>query len=527
MKNKKAIKLTLLALSLVLIIGAAIGFSVSAEGEELSVEITKRNIAYGDVIRVLFAVDDTNAGGNDVEMLYYLEDPQSNPDATAYKGAAYDKGYTDGGVTYPAFYTAAFPAKDIDKQVYAQAHIVGTDVYSEVVRYSVVEYLNKRLCVDTITENQKGLYESLLTYGSFAQKVLLNEDDDPYNDVTQFVNEMVYVSIEGGTLDGKYSTGVYYVGDKITPYAEGAVSWNVTYTDKDGNTGFASIGNAAQYSVAGTSFISLNTNAALKSYFDHYQGTSTDGWDFDNDTFADTSAMEKAHYLKRATWNTANRADGADVSQSSEYVRIQTLSDSNKVFEFGTGKNTIEGIFFRRHSTESAGYTARHLVFEAKINLNIDDTAAQAAIDAGSNYVMNISLSNTAVTNPAATINSDYITGSEVARIYAVKDDNGEYHYYFNYASDSTATVATSLSELKDGWNTVTVEMSLTQTGTCALKTYVNGCQVGESSFDGTTDAALAATSAPNGVRLKYNSALTGSYVYLDNVFCTYASQPE
>ena len=39
MKNNKAIKLTLIALSLVLIIGAAVGIFASAEGEELS-EIT-------------------------------------------------------------------------------------------------------------------------------------------------------------------------------------------------------------------------------------------------------------------------------------------------------------------------------------------------------------------------------------------------------------------------------------------------------------------------------------------------------
>ena len=535
MKNKKAIKLTLLALSLVLIIGigAAVGIFASAEGEELSVEINARNISYGDVIKVLFAVDDTNAGGKDVEILYYLDDPQSNPDAKAYKGTPYEKGYTEDGVTYPAFFTAAFPAKDIASQVYAQAHIVDTDVYSEIVRYSVVEYLNKRLYVDDISDNQKGLYESLLTYGAFAQKVLLNEDDDPYNDVTQFVDEMVYVSIEGGTLDGKYSTGVYYPGDKIIPHTDGAVAWNVNYTDKDGNTGFASVGNGTEYSVMGTSFITLNTSAALKSYFDHYMGTNADGWDFDNDTFTSTEVMETSHILKRATRQTAHiAADRLDYNP--EYIRIQPLEDGNKVFEFGVGPgSTQQGFFFRRHSTESNGYYAGQFVFETKINLNVADAGAQAVLDSGSNYIMNISLSNSSAYMPdQSSIRSDFVTGTEVGRIYVTKDEAGKFHYYYNYATENTDAVATSLSELKNGWNTITTEMTLTQLGTCTGQYYVNGCKVGESSFDGTTDAALLAAGVdrglakPNGVRITFDDALKSTRVFMDNIFCSYAAQP-
>ena len=532
MKNKKAIKFTILALSLVLIIGAAIGIGVSAEGEELSVEITKRNIAYGDVIKVLFAVDDTNAGGNDVEMLYYLEDPQANPDAKAYKGAPYEDGYTEGDVTYPAFYTAAFPAKDIDKQVYAQAHIVDTDVYSEIVRYSVVEYLNKRLYVDTITENQKGLYESLLTYGAFAQKVLLNEDDDPYNDVTQFVDEMVYVSIEGGTLDGKYSTGVYYPGDKITPYVEGAVMWNVEFTDADGNLGFDATRNGEYYTVAGRSFISLNTNAALPSYFDTHFPTSNmsnpRGWDFDN-LYTTIAEMENAGQICRATTATSCRdADYDAIAQgSNEYVKIQPLADSNNVFEFGTGLTARQGFFFRRQTYSGLAATKYNFVFEAKIKLNISDEAAQAILDAGDNYVMSIYNGFAGKYKPDSysEIRAEFLTGSEIGRIYVTKDADGKFHYYFNYATDA-GNVTTSVAELKNGWNTITLEATRVKTDTnCALKAYVNGCKVGESSFDGTTDAALnPTTSGSESIRLCYNSVVTKSYIQLDNIFCSYAA---
>jgi len=524
MKTQKSIKILVLALSLVLIIGAVFMVSASAEEETLSVSITKKNISYGDVVELLFAVDDTNAGGKEVEVLYYLDDPQSNPEAKAYKGTEYEKGYTEGGVTYPAFYTAAFPAKDIGTQVYAQAHIVDTEVYSEVVRYSVVEYLNKRLYVDDITANQKGLYESLLTYGAFAQKVLLNEDDDPYNDVAQFIDEMVYVSIEGGTLDGKYSTGVYYVGDKITPYAEGAVMWNVEFTDANGNTCFDATRNSAYYTIAGRSFISLNTNAALPSYFDTYFPTSAisnpKGWDFDN-MYTSASAMDSANKLRRATSATSYRdVDYDAIAQgTNEYIKIRPLADSNYVFEFGTGHGAREGFFFRRHTYNGS---PKNFVFEAKINLNVTDEAAQAILDAGDNYVMSIYFSKTSINKCESTIRSDYYTGAELGRIYVAKDDEGKFHYYFNYATDNTGVVTTSVAELKNGWNSITLENYLDNTSNnCSIKAYVNGCKVGESSFDGTTDVALNAT-GDQGVRLRYNSVVTKSYVYLDNVFCSF-----
>jgi len=524
MKTQKSIKILVLALSLVLIIGAVFMVSASAEEETLSVSITKKNISYGDVVELLFAVDDTNAGGKEVEVLYYLDDPQSNPEAKAYKGTEYEKGYTEGGVTYPAFYTAAFPAKDIGTQVYAQAHIVDTEVYSEVVRYSVVEYLNKRLYVDDITANQKGLYESLLTYGAFAQKVLLNEDDDPYNDVAQFIDEMVYVSIEGGTLDGKYSTGVYYVGDKITPYAEGAVMWNVEFTDANGNTCFDATRNSAYYTIAGRSFISLNTNAALPSYFDTYFPTSAisnpKGWDFDN-MYTSASAMDSANKLRRATSATSYRdVDYDAIAQgTNEYIKIRPLADSNYVFEFGTGHGAREGFFFRRHTYNGS---PKNFVFEAKINLNVTDEAAQAILDAGDNYVMSIYFSKTSINKCESTIRSDYYTGAELGRIYVAKDDEGKFHHYFNYATDNTGVVTTSVAELKNGWNSITLENYLDNTSNnCSIKAYVNGCKVGESSFDGTTDVALNAT-GDQGVRLRYNSVVTKSYVYLDNVFCSF-----
>ena len=266
MKNSKFTKIIAMMAALIVLV-CAVGIVASAEGETLSVKINARNVSYGDLVKVLFAVDDTNAGGKEVELLYYLEDPTVNPEAEAFNGVKYDKGYTDkkntddtsDDVTYPAFFTAGFPAKHIGDYVYARAHIVDTDVYSAVERYSIVEYLLERLYVDRATGDKAELYKYLLGYGTYAQKVVLNGNDDPADDVKKFINELVLVAIPGGTLDGKYAQGTYFAGDVITPSIDGAKGLNVTVFDLTTGLGETElVANGASVTVEGFTMITAS-----------------------------------------------------------------------------------------------------------------------------------------------------------------------------------------------------------------------------------------------------------------------------
>ena len=324
MKNQKALKILTLALTIaVLAIGFCFAASAAEEASELSVSIIKKNVSYSDYVKVLFAVDDTNAGGNDIELLYYLEDPAVNPNAEAKVGVVYDKGYTDDkgthdttdDVTYPAFYSAGFPAKEIDDQVYARAHIVGTDVYSDVVRYSVVEYLLERLYVDRATGDEKGLYEYLLGYGAYAQKVLINGNDDPDDDIEsgKFITDYVLVGIEGGTLDGKYDQGIYFVGDKVYPQADGIATWNATVYDLSTGVGTTTeVNGSAAYSVTGFTMFTAKTEGETPT--PAYKPDLTD---------------------------TAGRINWSDYSTALEYKNTAKLIDY--WFPSGTDPQLVEG----------------------------------------------------------------------------------------------------------------------------------------------------------------------------------------
>ena len=340
MKNQKALKILTLALTIAVL---AIGFcfAASAAESELSVSIVAKNVSYSDYVKVLFAVDDTNAGGNDIELLYYLEDPIANPSAEAKVGVAYSEGYTDDNDNnYPAFYSAGFPAKHIGDKVYARAHIVGTDVYSDVVRYSVVEYLLERLYLDypagTVTTDEKQLYEYLLGYGEYAQKVLINGDDDDTNDIPEgeFITDYVLVGIEDGTLDGKYDQGIYFVGDTVYPQADGIATWNATVYDLSTGVGTTTeVNGEAAYSVTGFTMFTAKTEGETPTPAYKPDLTDTEGRDtYDN---GDTPAyFTWDNWLTGGGLGTLEIVDGAPYGVASKVQHFNTPQGTKPELNF-------------------------------------------------------------------------------------------------------------------------------------------------------------------------------------------------
>ena len=352
MKNTKLFQILALVLSLaVLTVGLC--FAASA-ADEPSVSINARNVSYGDTVKILFAVDDTNAGDNEIEVIYYLEDPIANPAAQGYIGVEYAEGYTDkmgteddtsDDVTYPAFFTAGFPAKNIGDKVYARAHIVGTEVYSSVERYSVVEYLLERLYIDGAEGDKKALYEDLLSYGASAQKVIYNDNDDPADDVEKFVDEYCLVGIDGGTLDGTYSQGTYFVGDKITPQADGVAVWNATVYDLSTGVGTTTeVNNGAEYTVQGFTMITAKTEGETPAPAYKPDLTDTEG----RETYEDGDALDLF------SWN--NWLEGGGLG-TLEIVDGAPYGEASKVYHFNTPEGTKPEVSFMFDAKAGASTT--------------------------------------------------------------------------------------------------------------------------------------------------------------------------
>ena len=226
--NKKTVKILSLALALCALLACVIGFSVSAT-ETPTLDILSKNMVYGSNFKLAFAVDTTGvAADQTVEVLLYAEDPAVNPDTTAYKATlSANTVYED---TYPVYFSYGIPAKDLTSYVWAQAHIVGTETYGKVYRYSAVEYFHERLYTETadVTDAQAKLYNTCLTYCADAQAVLAT--------TSPAIGDLRYVYVSGGTVDGVNHSALCKSGDVLSLVYGGTddVIWSLKTIDAEG-----------------------------------------------------------------------------------------------------------------------------------------------------------------------------------------------------------------------------------------------------------------------------------------------------
>ena len=170
MKSKRLAKLIALAVTALLLIGAAIGFSVSAE--ETTAEIGYINVAYEGQLRIVYDVKNvTLAEGEKLAVLVW-EDGESVEDAKVI-----DTCEPCRSDAYSRFYSDGFAPKDLRKPVSAAAAILDADgalvkMGKTVATYSVYDYVMGRFAYGNNTPDQQALYIALLDYGAAVQEVL-------------------------------------------------------------------------------------------------------------------------------------------------------------------------------------------------------------------------------------------------------------------------------------------------------------------------------------------------------------------
>lgn len=259
MKNAKLSKLFVLVLSLALLIGSAIGIAASAaETDDGALEIEAINVSYGDRIIVLIAVAEDQLLGDsvpeaDIEVSYTYNG--ENYTAKRYTGVYLNYGATTDDTAddtkFPIYYTVGISAKQMTKDIIAEAHIKGTTPAAPgYMKTSVGEYLYTRLYRPDLnfiakTEGddllRKNFYLSALEYGAYAQEVLTNIDAaEGAKEV--LVTDYRYVYVTDGTVEG-YTQGIFTATSTVTPVHNGLnipegqelVGWTAQPYDVNGN----------------------------------------------------------------------------------------------------------------------------------------------------------------------------------------------------------------------------------------------------------------------------------------------------
>ena len=242
---KRNTKIITLALSLAILLCAAVCFTASAE--TAAPEVVAKNVKVDGNFCLMFAVDPDTVAGDDVTLKIYAETPAEDvsPIYTITK-AKTDVTLicldADSQIDDPAivFETAGVSAKDIADTWWFTAESAGA--VSEVQTYSVREYAFERLygdnkiaAEDDYGIRQREFYLSILEVGSTAQDLLVNTKlEAEGNAPERLANEYSYAAIFSGNFGGVAQKFVE-IGDTLTLTADAGVpAWQVITYGKTG-----------------------------------------------------------------------------------------------------------------------------------------------------------------------------------------------------------------------------------------------------------------------------------------------------
>lgn len=220
MKKTAILKLSAVALALVLLVAGVVGITAAATDGETSAELKIVTLNYGAELRLAYAYELTGVEPDKVEIRVYKDEALEGAYTTSQFSESY---YSE---SYPVYYSSGVSAKDIADTLYAVPVLKSTgEAIGDANAYSVLKY-----CYDVIyNENSSSdlvlLAKELIEYGAAAQQRLINIGNiESETLVTDYV--YLYTNAEGVTVNGKRSVLVKS-GDTVTVASESYTSYKV------------------------------------------------------------------------------------------------------------------------------------------------------------------------------------------------------------------------------------------------------------------------------------------------------------
>ena len=206
------------ALSVMCALCFAFGVSAIAaqpeEGGAKSLNIHYANLKFEDNVYILYAAGSENIEDtSSIKLLVWDSVPAEfslagNPDHTL---SVYNEQEIE-GVTYPVFCFTELAAKQMTDNVYVCAYYDdnGTPVYSAPFKYSILQYAYNMRNGGTEDYRLQDLLNSMLNYGSAAQRYYNYNIERPAD------GEYFNVKVNGGTLSDGFTYGLYNANEAIT-----------------------------------------------------------------------------------------------------------------------------------------------------------------------------------------------------------------------------------------------------------------------------------------------------------------------
>ena len=222
-KGKTIVSGMLGALALLLVGGGvalANGNAETASAETTpTLSIVGKTLSLKDNVHIKFAVSATNVETETAEEFGVLvwnapqEEYSYGTQATLINTQSGET--TNGEQTYPTFSYTELSAKEMTDVIYVRAYVnvAGEYYYSDVTKYSILEYsyikLGKTEEAATTDAELKELLNNMLAYGASAQKYA------NYKEETLATDTFSYVRLENATFADEFSYGLFKAGTSV------------------------------------------------------------------------------------------------------------------------------------------------------------------------------------------------------------------------------------------------------------------------------------------------------------------------
>lgn len=349
----KTSKILCLVLTLALLVIGAVAVTASAE-EAPSASIASKNLSYDSTISILFAVKTENTDVAPKLNVYTMADGELSFNKSI--DATFTPENSEAKVGYAGayiFFTDGIVAKALDTEIYVEAVVTVDNVEykSAMERYSVVEYCHEMNAKKSTTD-----YNDIINYGARIQKML--KEDGKFDGA--FATDYKYVTIDGGTLDGKFDSGIYLAGDKVYPQADGAKGWATNDGTNVANEGEYVIGDA---NVSFTKVV--GPKAGTDTFENYYIGQSRIGGSVMEDSVRGTTSK----VVKISTSTTGNNTLYTTYSDANG--RGPEAADANGYevsFDFKLEAGTMSPIYYLNFASQETGTTK--FVYRVKLDTN-------------------------------------------------------------------------------------------------------------------------------------------------------------
>ena len=367
MKNK-TLKIALLVLSFTLLVGAAFAMSVSAD-DTVKPQIISQNVAYEGDFALMYAVDADGITGS-VTLNVYDVYPSETSVAPVFTQTVAEAEDVEGNLDKRAyvFTTAGVAAADMCKQFYIQAVVDETGAKSEILRYSVAEYLYERLATtgsNAPSDDQALLYETVIAFGDQAQKVVGKIEDAD----NRIKNYRFVTTGEGVKLDTYFTTGVYPIGTTLSLTADGSgvgTKWTVTpYTNGTAGTPLT---NQASVTVSDATRLHVEYGASSTiTYTDGYKDLENIAPFYDKGTIQNNASATNTYGI--TYYNNSSVAADDKISAQNMYSK---LDDSHGMVIHSDKLTTLSAIELNANVTGKKydnvpGATAYEISFDMKM----------------------------------------------------------------------------------------------------------------------------------------------------------------